>query len=420
MEKIKVNVSGTVITAENVPILTSGMVGLEIAFTFDSQWDNLRKTVVFQAGGKTIDRIDVTSETTVPWEIMRREGSTLTVGVYGINEEGTLVIPTLWIQLGEIQPGADPSGDESADATLPVWEQVREEMETAVEEKLAEAKESGLFDGAQGEKGEPGKDGKDGETPDVSNKADSLIDTKSGSFVTINADYNTPVILEITLEPDQIAGTPTPTNICYIYGHEQVAIDICNDSVCETVSVSLPYNASFGGVIDWETGKYTQTYGYIAFDGTESWAMAGSRPGVFILTEDSFKGGQEIYHKCSHYNPVKNSSYSIATIPDKASKGLSSGGRFYVCDLDFTTLEDFKDYLVTQHANGTPVQFVYKLRTPIEHDLGALESLIAKGTQTQISFSNSSGKTVEVTYHANAMALINELRAAIVALGGTI
>ena len=49
------------------------------------------------------------------------------MGVYGADESG-VVLPTVWVSLGKIQPGADPSGDETADPSLPVWAQLQKQI----------------------------------------------------------------------------------------------------------------------------------------------------------------------------------------------------------------------------------------------------------------------------------------------------
>ena len=70
----------------------------------------------------------------MPWELLKRPGCRLWCGVYGTDEDGALQLPTVWVDLGEILPGADPSGDESADPTAPVWQQLTEDVEKALDE----------------------------------------------------------------------------------------------------------------------------------------------------------------------------------------------------------------------------------------------------------------------------------------------
>lgn len=105
--------------------LTSGMVGLQCEFVFDGAWDGLARTAVFWAGNEKRDVLLTGDTCTVPWEVLKTAGYQLVIGVYGTNAEGTLVIPTVYARCGGIVSGADPSGDESTDPTLPVWGQMQ-------------------------------------------------------------------------------------------------------------------------------------------------------------------------------------------------------------------------------------------------------------------------------------------------------
>ena len=128
METIKIAVTGSLAAVtENLPVV-SGTVGLTVDFIFDDAWEGLNKTAVFRANGKSLDVLNFTNAVAVPWELLKNPGCRLWAGVYGTNFDGSLQIPTIWADLGIIQPGADPSGDESADPTLPVWEQIRAEV----------------------------------------------------------------------------------------------------------------------------------------------------------------------------------------------------------------------------------------------------------------------------------------------------
>lgn len=105
--------------------LTSGMVGLQCEFVFDDAWDGLAKMAVFTAGNEKRDVLLKGAICEVPPEVMRKPGYQLVIGVYGTNADGTLVIPTCYAMCGGIDSGADPSGDESTDPTLPVWGQMQ-------------------------------------------------------------------------------------------------------------------------------------------------------------------------------------------------------------------------------------------------------------------------------------------------------
>ena len=124
MKSIKITITGSLATVTDPFPVVAGTVGLPVAFSFDAGWADLKKTAVFRANGKSLDRIHITDTTTVPWELLRKPGCRLWAGVYGVNSDGSVQTPTVWADLGIIEPGADPSGDESADPSLPVWEQI--------------------------------------------------------------------------------------------------------------------------------------------------------------------------------------------------------------------------------------------------------------------------------------------------------
>ena len=133
MEAIKIAVTGSTAQVIREYPVTAGAVGIAVEFSFDGSWDSLQKTAVFRAGGRTLDCLIKDSAATVPWELTQRAGCMLYCGVYGCSSDGALQIPTIWAELGEILPGADPAGDASADPTLPVWQQLTADVEQALD-----------------------------------------------------------------------------------------------------------------------------------------------------------------------------------------------------------------------------------------------------------------------------------------------
>lgn len=132
MELAKIEVRGTcakVIYSRKIP---KGIVGATITIKYlDPMWDNLVKTVVFR-GCVTRDVIDDGKVVTIPHEVVERSNTPLIVGISGADADNNLVIPTFWADLGIVKDAADPSGDPSADPTLPVWAQVLNKMSGAV------------------------------------------------------------------------------------------------------------------------------------------------------------------------------------------------------------------------------------------------------------------------------------------------
>jgi hypothetical protein len=136
MDGIKIEVTGNIARVIDKPQkITAGTVGLPVEFTFDSHWDGLSKTAVFRAGhhSKTVDSLE--AEAIVPWEVLEKPHVWLSVGVYGINEDGSVALPTIWANVSIIQAGVDPEGDPSLDPTLPVWQKLAYEVER-IDEKV--------------------------------------------------------------------------------------------------------------------------------------------------------------------------------------------------------------------------------------------------------------------------------------------
>lgn len=110
-------------------VLTAGMAkAVGVRFAFSEDWDGLTKTAVFSNGRATVDVLaakwDGDTVMVAP-EVLAVPGRYVRVGVYGTNASG-VVLPTVWVTLGKVQPAAEPSGDPSTDPTLPVWAQLRE------------------------------------------------------------------------------------------------------------------------------------------------------------------------------------------------------------------------------------------------------------------------------------------------------
>ena len=112
-------------------LLTAGMAkAVTVQFVFSPEWDGLTKTAVFSNGKTTVDVLAANWDgdtVPVPHEVLAVPGRHARVGVYGADESG-VVLPTVWVSLGKVQPGADPSGDASADPSLPVWAQMQKQI----------------------------------------------------------------------------------------------------------------------------------------------------------------------------------------------------------------------------------------------------------------------------------------------------
>ena len=135
METLNMKITGAE-AAVTCGVLTAGMTGVGAVFTFDRAWEGLSRLAVFRAGSCS-RTVPLTGDTCpIPWEVLQTPNLQLEVGAYGINEAGSLVIPTVWACAGKIQPGADPSADPALAPESPLWQQAMEGVE-ALQEAVA-------------------------------------------------------------------------------------------------------------------------------------------------------------------------------------------------------------------------------------------------------------------------------------------
>lgn len=177
MEIAKIQVTGVTAVPVACEPIPRGIIGAQVRFEYaDPLWDGLTKTVVFK-GASVADTLNAGELVTIPAEVAARAGHTLYVGVYGVDAENNIAIPTLWADLGRIQGATETSGEEAAEPQLPVWAQLdarvakleeepagsvdAEEVQQILEEYLEENPPVGIpgEKGATGPQGESGKDG---------------------------------------------------------------------------------------------------------------------------------------------------------------------------------------------------------------------------------------------------------------------
>ena len=122
MFKLSANkVHMSVIQRETV---TSGSVNVYLVqFYFDSAWDGLERTAVFQSGDDKVSvLLDSTNMCQIPWEVLENPRRTLEAGVYG-TKNGNVVLPTMWASLGTIKEGVS-LGDTAQPPSPSLYEQL--------------------------------------------------------------------------------------------------------------------------------------------------------------------------------------------------------------------------------------------------------------------------------------------------------
>ena len=165
---IKLNVSAANIAVEEKETLTEGRVGLLCRFSFTGEWAGLAKTAVFD-GADSRDVILKSDTVAIPAECLSTEGYSLSVGVYGKNAAGDIVIPTVYATVGKIQRSAYPSGKETAAPTPDVVAQIQQAAANAeaIARSVRDDADLGKFNGEQGPQGPAGATGPQGPKGDT-------------------------------------------------------------------------------------------------------------------------------------------------------------------------------------------------------------------------------------------------------------
>lgn len=132
--------------------ITTGSVGLPVAFEFDEAWDGLTKVAVFRGSDTDVEVALLIDSCVVPPEVLTVAGGDLYIGVYGRDAYGTTVIPTIWGTAGHIYDGTAPEDPDPTDPT-PEWSyQVQQAAANAlrIAQGVAAAAAAGDFDGEDG------------------------------------------------------------------------------------------------------------------------------------------------------------------------------------------------------------------------------------------------------------------------------
>lgn len=136
--------------------LVSGMVGKQVRFEFSSEWDGLRKAAVYRAGDICCTSLDVQEVDTIPALVLSRSLRRLYVGVYGMSEDGEVVLPAVYAPGPFIRIGAAVEDGSGMDQEDPFWIRIEEALaetvrftpQTLTEQQQAQARANiGASDG---------------------------------------------------------------------------------------------------------------------------------------------------------------------------------------------------------------------------------------------------------------------------------
>lgn len=98
---------------ETLTVFSQGYDAVEIDMNFSDDWSGLAKIAVFRAYDTQIDIAVTGSSVEIPVNVLLKPNVHLLFGLYGVSSDGKTVIPTVWADLGIIQPAANPTDSDN-------------------------------------------------------------------------------------------------------------------------------------------------------------------------------------------------------------------------------------------------------------------------------------------------------------------
>lgn len=349
---IKIEVQDACAVCVQPQLLTTGMAGAVVEFSFDEVWDGLTKCAVFTDGMEVKDALLQGNTCVIPHEVLTTCGRVLSVGVYGTNSTGDVVIPTIYANVSVICAGADPSGDESYLLTPDVTAQIQTRLDVLETE------------------GSPGTGGTSavgldttltvpGKAADAKAVGDALVELEAqipkggvGGVSDYTELTNKPKINGVEVSGDKTGadygiGNPTDEQVAtsveaWLDAHPEATTTVADGSINPDKTTWMHqvwhniFDKDDAGV---EDGRffYTDANGNVTGDGTANYFVSGFIPVV---------AGRQYYFNAANIHYVKifdKDKVYIASLPETAmgsgtTVDIPDGAAYMRFDVAKTTL----------------------------------------------------------------------------------
>ena len=220
--------------------------------------------------------------------------------------------------------------------------------------------------------------------------------TKDETVIAMQAEFRVGDVIDMIVAV-VVSDTPHPTTFAPYTG--------------QTTTLTLP-TPCYGGKLDAVTGEGQETWHTIVLTGQESSHIFEK---FFCLNIGNNPKPKDITSgRSSHYKYATYGKGCIGVTKDGVSAVLGAEGQF---PIDEAGLNAWKYYLAAQYAAGTPVQIAYKVATPTPITATGSKPIPALADTNTVL---TDGDSLTVTGRADPTHEIQQLRAAVVALGGTI
>lgn len=183
----------------------------------------------------------------------------------------------------------------------------------------------------------------------------------------------------------------------------------------DTLALTLP-RTIYGGTVDAVSGESSRTWRTITLTGEERAHIYSIFFYLDLSVDSSFvieKPADGKTGKSSHYPYAVYSYNCIGFTADGKSLTYASNGKYPLSD---EGLQEWKSYLATQYAAGTPVQVCYKLAEPVPFTATGAQPIPAlSGVNTVLTDAD----TLTVTGRADPIKRITDLEDAVASMTNT-
>lgn len=153
----------------------------------------------------------------------------------------------------------------------------------------------------------------------------------------------------------------------------------------------------YADVIDFERGVAERKINKIVFDGTEDFRAHSTLKGWFQLLDNTVLVGRLAC--CTHFYYT----YSANSMPEGSFttvNPIGNTGRYVFNMSDETTLDDFKIFLASEYAKGTPVTVYYALAESTTEPISIPSIPTFDGTTIITTDTEIQPSNMEITYKA--------------------
>lgn len=203
----------------------------------------------------------------------------------------------------------------------------------------------------------------------------TFTDTQTGVSLKVWAEAEAVDNITVAITPVQDGvGTPSETNIRLIYGWDSANIVV---SPTSNDSDGITYTILFGsagtvyvGTLNVTTGELVVNKMLTTYTGAESgWKVVTGSNQRYYINKPTGATSSNTGYICSHFatdGSGNSGTWGHVNVGGDVYKFLDSGKRF-------ANLTAFKTWVQGQYSNGTPLQMLYPLASPVTYQLTPTE-----------------------------------------------